>query len=458
MSILLKPLAALFLYGTIILSGYFFATQIGVKRELEKIGVGILVATYSITFFAFLLYSYFAVRYTLINLIILILVVLSITSIPFFLSLKKNNIKFKINLDLLSNQLKSLIPKYDVLFLIFLVSIPVTFTCIQNIHWPVVDWDAVALYDYRAKVFSISGGMEDGISRGYFLHYPLYTSLLHTFSYLFNLETVRTWYSIIYIATLFIFYELLKRNVSTKRALIGVFLLAISPRIFQHSQMTYTNFPHAVYLSLGYIYLCEWFKKGEKLDIFIGGLLVAGSMWIRLTEPLWLPTLLIILVGIWKRKSQWKISLFTILLILFLRQPWTSFVKLHDQLDISNPLQIGVGLQLPTNPNDYLIRFKEVSYFFFSSVYPLFSQYVPSLVIASLYALYKEKWHEVFEYLNFLLLVLFIFSGIFLFSFQFNGWKDIPDSAARMSMFLLPLSVYLIMKSDLWSIPIKKTK
>lgn len=447
-------LSSLILYGTLFFAGFVWAGVLGVKNKIEKTGIGFLLSTYFVTYVSFLLYRYAQVRYTLQNTIILYLGVMLVTVL--FTRIFKSSGLPKISLK--TTDLEKIFKNERTISLLCLICIPIGFAFLQNIHWPVVDWDAIALYDYRAKVFVITGGMEDGIKRGYFLHYPLYTSLLHTYTYLFGMQSVRLWYSFLYISAAFVFYSLLRRKVSRNRALLGVILFVISPRIFQHAQMTYTNFPHAVYLSLGYIYLWEWLRLGKISDLYIAGLVIAGSMWVRLTEPLWIPSIALIILGLVKRPSQWKECVFVVASLFALRHPWTSFVEVQDKLNISNPLQIGNGLQLPSNPFTYVSRFVEVISFFKISVYPLFSEYVPALFLASMFALYHEKWDEVFEYISFLGLVVFIFIGVFIFSFQFKGWQEIPDSAARMAMFLIPIATYLIAKSDLWILPKRKQR
>lgn len=450
---------SILLYTSIFIIGYLLMSLLSVKNMWEKLAVGWLIATNALTYVYFLLYSVFNFRFTTINLVILLIVIAMLLLL--LTKFKKNEVQitFKDELDLHFKKLHGLKKEKVTLVLIFLVLIPIFIGFLLNLHWPVMDWDALALYDFRAKVISTTGGLEDGISRGYFLHYPLYTSLLHTFSYLFNLESARVWYSFFYLCSLVAFYELLQRHVSQKQALIGTFFLAISPRIYQHSQMTYTNLPHAMYLALGYIYLGEWWRKGNKTDVIIGSILIAASTWVRLTEPLWIPALGILLLGAlkWRTKQQIIYSFASALLIVCLRFPWTTYVAHHDKLSITNPLQIGGGLQISSDHAVLLTRIVEVYNFFMISVIPVFKEYTPALMIAGFYILYKKRWHELTEYLFFFLLLLYIYAGIFLFSFQFKGWQEIPDSATRMAMFLIPIIIYLIMKSELWSTIQRKT-
>jgi len=39
---------------------------------------------------------------------------------------------------------------------------------------------------------------------------------------------------------------------------------------------------------------------------------------------------------------------------------------------------------------------------------------------------------------------LLLFTGTYIFSIRFPEWKEIPDSAVRISMFFPPLMIYFI--------------
>ena len=86
-----------------------------------------------------------------------------------------------------------------VLTIIFLNSL------LQNYFWPVSDWDALALYDFRGKVVAETGSFIDGIKLGYFYQYPPFTSLLHTTLYVLNFDRVKVWYSLLYVSFQIIF-------------------------------------------------------------------------------------------------------------------------------------------------------------------------------------------------------------------------------------------------------------
>lgn len=445
-------ISALILYSSSLLFGYLLATSIGLKNFWEKFSTGWLLGTGLMTYVSFLAYDVlgwrFTPTYTLVELVILvtICVAVSVYYQKFSLAQAKDEMRRHMA------RWQQLSKDKVILLLLLMILVPLIFTTVQNIHWPVLDWDALALYDFRAKVIAQTGGLEDGIIRGYFLHYPLYTSLLHAYSYMFGTDSARTWYTLFYLISIVTFYQLLLRHTPQKQALLGAFLLAVSPRIFQHSQMTYTNLPHAMYLAFGYMYLWEWWHGGRRVDLLVGAALIAFSTWVRLTEPLWIPAFGILVWGALKwRALAWQ-AVAAGIFIYVVRVPWIQYVAVHDHLFISNPFQIGQGFQFPNTLLALLTRLEEVTRFFWLSIYPLFSEYSPALVIGGLYLMYREKWVDLMEYAFFLLLVLFIFGGIFLFSFQFKGWQDIPDSAARMAMFLSPLALYLVMKSDLWQV------
>lgn len=65
------------------------------------------------------------------------------------------------------------------------------------------------------------------------------------------------------------------------------------------------------------------------------------------------------------------------------------------------------------------------------------------LVAALIYTRKEKGTDKTFLYIT-LLFFAFLVAGTFGFSLYFPGWKDIPDSARRMSIIFLPLMFYSI--------------
>jgi hypothetical protein len=451
MQMIFSFLIFFFVLCVFLTTGVVFSAVLGSQRKIEQIALSFLVSSSIFTYDLFLLYDFWHVRFTATNLF-WELFVYTLTAVVANWCLQKVSWRQTLRWTIAKIfEVKNLY-KSDLTSFVLIVSISfsVMFTLAQNIFWPIADWDSLALYDFRAKVFAMSGGMEDGIRRGYFLHYPLYTSFLHTISYLFSIGNPKIWFTTLYVSLLLVFYFLLRRDLSRKLSLLGCFILAVSPRIFQHAQMSYTNLPQAIFLSLGYLYLLYWWKKGLKKDLLIGSFLIAFSTWIRLTEPLWLFSFPLLLLGALRYRRQFLWVASCGFFIFFLQHPWNVFVL--EQSQVSPIASIGLidKVKAQFSLSDVLPRFEDVFAFLMPGVFAMIQPYVLAILFSLTHLIYKRKWVKVFDYLFWFFLLVMIVLGTFIFSYIFPGWKDIPDSAARMAMFLLPICVYLIMQSDLW--------
>jgi len=452
----MQILLNIFLYGSIWLFGLSVISLIFCKKTknfftVEKLGLGFLFGNVLTSYFYFLMHSLLGLELNKQNFIFLIsfLIFFSMFAMGkrFFFQFKKTNL-FKVKNELFANKLSK------ILFYILLLAIGFSF--FNNYYWPLTDWDALALYDFRAKVIASTGNLSQGVELGYFFHYPPHTSLLHTFNYILGLQEVKIWYSLLYATFLMVFYSLLRKEHSLKLSLFGTLILAISPRIFSHAKIAYTNLPYTIYLSLGYLYLYFWLKKGVIQDVIIGALLIAFSTWIRLSEPFWIVSVLILFIGAFRYKKQIPILILLVGIIFSMIWPWDKFVSIQ----YNKPLAKGLGIS-PRHLSKISLkelpkRTLEVTKYLKSNVYPVIKHYVPALIISFYFILQKKKWIKLLDYSLLILFLGLIYVGTIFFSFQYEEWREIPDSAARMSMVIIPFCIYPIISSDLWKTQKKK--
>jgi len=437
----------IFLLQTLI--GFFIASLIGIKNKIELIGLSILIGSGVTTYAIFLAYDYLHV---LINrqLVFKTLLFLSLL----FGSLWAVTGKYKsIFYEKVSFRFKDFINwKKNPLGTLFIITIFLTLTLltIGNLFWPIIDWDAIALYDFRALVISATGSFEDGIRRGYFLQYPPYTSLLHTISYLVGFTRAKLWYSFLYLAMILSFYGVVRRDRSKNQALFGSVVLMLSPVLLNGAQMAYTNLPYTIFISLGYLYILSWIKARQKSYLLVGGLLTAFSTWVRLAEPFWFFSVLLIILGVIIHRKHIVSAIFSLLAIYLLKYPWVAFVAQKQSLKIPEAIVLLPATLGGFDPLLLLVRIPEVTAFFIKNTLSIFYIYLPPLLIILFIYFTKRRWLKLAESMVFFIPLGMIFVGTLLFSVTFPEWKSIPDSAARMSMFLIPIIIYLISNSKIW--------
>jgi hypothetical protein len=421
--------------------GIFFTDKIGIKNSIEKIGLSFLLSTSIFTYLLFVQYELFGIYFTRNNILITLISLFLI----FYFFVKKDkpfgNLKKDFNKIIVSK--KGVLEK-TIIFIMFLLFI---FIFTQNYIWPVASWDALTLYDMRAIILSENGHFDKIINGGYFLGYPPYTSILHTISYLADFERVKIFYTILLFEFSLVFYSLMRRKNSKLISLLSSLVLVASPEILAHARMAYTNLPYSIYLSLGYIYLSYWILEKNKKDLLLGGLLIAFSTWVRGVEPFWIPSIFMIIIGLLINRKSFFLSLFIIFIIIYFKTPWNYFV-----MNVTNKEINGVFNSLNYINNFDLINlsktFIEVLIYLKNILWSSNKLYFFPIIISMFpNLLYKKLDINALVFVQLLVFVLMIIFGTFIFTFQFNDWRLIGGSVARMTMFFIPLEIFIIFNS-----------
>ena len=92
-----------------------------------------------------------------------------------------------------------------------------------------------------------------------------------------------------------------------------------------------------------------------------------------------------------------------------------------------------------------LDRLKQVWEYVYKNVFSTWSLLLLIFIITTLGLLNdrRKKKNLAFSYITFLF-VIFVVVGTIGFSIIYPGWQEIPDSARRMGMILLPMLIYSI--------------
>jgi hypothetical protein len=436
----------------------FFVADIFLGRKahiLERIAAGFLLGSGIFTFVLFLanwkLNIPFGLKESL-------FIILSLNLIAFLINTfftKKGKVKnifdynfnFKEGFENLNSLEKIIIGL--ILFLFFS-------SLIHNLYWPVLDWDALAVYDFRAKSFVATSFMQDAILRGYFTTYPLYTSLIHTFLYLFNFNNPVFIYTILYVSLIILSYFVLSR-ISGNMLLSLTFSLLISIHllIFVHSTMSYTNLPFTVFLTSGFMYLVYYFYENitDTKTFFLGILLIALSGWVRVVEPFWLLSIpfLILLLVYTKKVFYFFITAIVLYVPRFL---WFKFLSGYKFIGVGYDIKSAVSIESVILNITKFDHIKIMEYFYKNMLSPyniLLIVFTISLGLL-VYIIFTKKLVDlkIREFVALLLpsalvllSVLIMLLGLYVFVFNFgNQAYDIADSATRSTM---PLLLFLLL-------------
>ncbi len=404
-------------------------------EKLEQISLGYILGIGIFTFVWFL-FNWAGVPY---NLKSGLAILISLNIILFFidrlfLKQKKGNPIIDLSLVKKLNTIE--------IFLLGIIFFLCVSALVQSIYWPIRAWDSLVLYDFRAKLFTQTGFMQEAIAQGYFFSYPLLTSLAHTWVYLLGGTNPSFLYGLFYISLLVIFsFNIKKLNIERITSFLLTTLVAVSPRLFEHTQWAYTNLPYSIYIIVGSIYLYFGIKKKDFGAYIISALLIGLSTWIRMAEPFWLTYLVIAIVSsVFIKKWLWPFVYSGLVgLMMF---PWRVFSSSYNQGNTNVVNQItstsqGVAQSLQVS------ILKQAFAFIMTNVvkmYLIFFILLFAILLIKLFYKSKEWFFSVIIFFNSAL----IFAGTILFVKDTPYWQDIPDSLARMVMFVPVLILFLL--------------
>lgn len=427
----------LILFGESILSIIRFKGDV-----LEKVALGFLLGDGVFTFTIFLL-GYFGFKLSVQNIMWIVSLVV-IIDILFITTHVNRNLLFHLRSTLYWRNIVggfknySKIKQIGLLLILFLILA----SLFQNIYWPPRYWDAITLYDGRARILFGSQDIRSLYASSYYLTYPLLTSLSHYWVYLFGGNNPSFLYSNFYASIIIIFYYCIKRIVNKEVALISVLFIAANAEIFSHSLIGYSNLPYTVYLVSGIFYLYLYWFRREKSYYLVSALLVSMSFWVRSTEPFWvLCVLCAFVIGILVKKYFYIILY--LLPIYIIRYSWYKFISSASS---TVPIESGLvgwvtGLFQKANIGNIT---NALVYSWNNSLSLHITLLVPFLI--TLPFLYKKKMFVNFVFSTFFIggVFIMIFFGSIVYSVlgNFNDFLQLSESLRRVSMLFVPLLVF----------------
>ncbi len=229
----------------------------------------------------------------------------------------KLKIKFKFSFSSLVSStrywLEELSLADQILIVLFIVLVFGIF--VRAIYWPVYYWDALAWYDYRAKIFFDAGGIAKAVSLASIpIHgSPPMTSLSHTLIYILAGKNANPQflYPLYYVALLVVFYFSVRKYCFRWVSLLFTFVLASIPFFVEFASNAYTNLPYSFYFGAGIIYLYRFMQERDKGLLILSGILLGLSAWIRSpTEQFFIATLLVFMVWCSRQKMSFSYIVF----------------------------------------------------------------------------------------------------------------------------------------------------
>ncbi len=183
---------------------------------------------------------------------------------------------------------------------------------IRTLYWPVWMWDAVQLYDYRAKLMVLSQSIFFPSQSFYDISYPLLTSILHAIFYIAGSLNPQFIYSLIFSSLVLCVYAFSRKILNRKLSLSLAFLVSFYPLFYEQSLYALTDLIQSTYLVIATFYLINWMSKKKFSYLILSGLLFAFSRFTR-NEPVWIFVFLFLFIySLIKRKFLKEVFLFFI--------------------------------------------------------------------------------------------------------------------------------------------------
>ena len=318
-----------------IIVGFLFINNISPKFNLgEQIGLSFPLGIFCVTL---IMLALDVVNISLTRNNILIVMILLIVIMLLLLFFRK---KYKEIFTKFINSFKISIGEYNLIWLVFVaLIIYVEYMNFQKcMFWPsfdtdsVVGWDSIGYFvskEFTFKDLSIYQENYNPMLRGtasYITYTPL-VQLSYAFVYLFGTETSKIIPGLMYAFFLFAFYSISKRAINRTGAAIITFFVLITPEMLAWSSLSMTNIIHAIYASLGVVYLAVWFRKRERRDLYLSAILLAINVWTRREGMAFIGgAFCVLFIDVWITK-KYKDYLFFALISLSTIVIWTAFTK-----------------------------------------------------------------------------------------------------------------------------------
>ena len=345
-------------------------------------------------------------------------------------------------------------------FFAILILITISASFYINIGKTALDWDAVALFEARAKY--LSAGMKisemmkltefDQLSnKPYYLLYPPHTTLVHYFWGKVGLNyPVSVYYALV---LLFLGISVFSVSYQKLGVVSGLFLALITisnKDIFVLSTLEYANLPYTLSIVFGVFLIALFLYKRDYWILLFGTFLIGTSQWIRWLEPIWLITLVSFAISYFAAKNvSRRRKLLVVLLItafFFLEYLyWGNFSKniagSPGLVKINTLYIVKPILGIITGNLSQMFTFLARNWGLYLIIY------LTCMIVGIMnFRMLLRNVDLLFIFMFIFLTLCFYIFGIYFMSFQKESWEVLGGSLLRSSTFLVPISGYLLLR------------
>lgn len=297
---------------------------------------------------------------------------------------------------------------------------------------PLTAWDSIALYDFRAHAIALNHDLRDITSTSYYVSYPLMISLMHSVVYMLGGTSAQGLHAIYFMSLIAIIYGRMRTWSNTKYALITCLMVILQNEVFSHSTFAYTNLPYTIYLVAGLLY-------GANPSLIVAGFLIALSTWMRSSEVFWMIGLLLIVFQSIKTK-KYLVGIFMVAFVFAIRITWSRYVG-EVLMSIGQAVPPRINYFTYSALNQIIVNKMDIfKYLYRFVVYPYIGFWFLTVPVAFI-AIAKRNLRLFLLLSTIIVTAAMVIVGVMIFSTYYETWNEIGDSARRMILYIIPLTL-----------------
>ena len=337
-----------------------------------------------------------------------------------------------------------------------------TFFLLSNIaisvYWPVWEYDALSMFDFRARVFAKTESISEAartitiISPSYFLAYPPLTSLVNTWLYLCGWAHPKIFYPLLLISLAIISYYSLREYSRRYHALLFTLIIVTNPGVYFYAASSYINFPCAFYFAAGIMYLYRWMSTPKRGFLGLAGIFFALFAWTRQESiPFFLGSLVILIIFAISQRRFFAPVLFA--LLYFSVEPlWRIYLAylFHSQYTAIDTF-VASSSFIPEVSGAFglfkllfdFVQWRKVLLWMRLWIVANHRETLYSLVLVTLLCIDRVRKHLFLFLLVYLNLILFTLAS-YIVLMAWDWWKGAGASAKRFFIIFPPIMWYFM--------------
>lgn len=338
------------------------------------------------------------------------------------------------------------------IILILVIIFQLGFVFSESLIRPIINFDAVANWAFKAKVFFNQPQQAFDHTSHLFLganhqNYPLHVPLLMTWTYLWAGEVndviIGAVFALYFLALICFIYFTLRFFISRKLSLVFSTFLATMPLLSYHAFSAYVDLILVFYFTLATIFIFKYLKWRKSQDLILAGIFAGLTIWVKNEGLMLVGVLFLALIAYQffkqflfkdnKKKNYricFKFALYTLCFIM----PWLIFKK-YFGLGYSN-ISAGVVSFNGFHPEILPVLFRQL--FVVSSFHLWFGFFILIMLF---------QWNKIFNCTNLylFLVILGVFCGYLIIYLFTPSYQFVLDGTivGRNFLTIIPISMFL---------------